>query len=1511
MRPIFSIPLASLLVAVTLSVLVPIDAANEPIEEVVFIETIEAQLEIEFHPNVELVFREGKWTKRVLLDGRAVDHGPEGQGRAFFAKLLKTEGEVIEMDVRFSDPVEVDAEPVPYMVPQVLGSPSEVSSRWSGPVESEPEWELHHLDHMTAGGERYSLKLYPEEYQNGHMVVYTRAEVSYKVTPSPIWSPNVQLSHKPYGPIKYLIITHEDLVESITPYAEWKSNKGLFTYIATTEEINDKYNSTPYIANKIRMFCMEMEAEYDLDYLLIVGDWDMVPSKLTRNAHAYTMLGEPRNYATDHYYGSVDQGTTWNTDGDTHVGEDGELDDPLMDMAVGRIALNNVTVIDQWVNEMLDREKNITYHSDVETAVIMAGDPGWNPGEPVDTCNYFWNTYGSTNFTSRETLYYDGSGTMSFGPEGFKEVLGQQYEAMSYFSHGEATEIPDLADNDDVKASPDNGTDGVFFAMACLTGWFDNPSQGSMGFYGDCFGETMTENPGRGTAGYMGASRLAVGAIDSTYSADAPGLEEDFWRIMNQSKWGDIDPTIGVLWQEAMANFVANFHPFPVDGSGNPGQRTFLEYNLLGDPDQPLVWREPEQLQLQFTVAPDNSSVWAKVTNATGVPVEGATVSICRFMELGRSNVTNASGECEIQIPMSNGGVINITAFRYGDRPDNGTFVLPDELEPFTLYKISPKLPDGNNDVYITLPKLTLYGDEPVDVEYYWDSDTPQMSSGNATTYAPEGVHTVHWRARDMMGFWSDWDQVTVEADLTAPGMSIITDPVVPDGTNGYFVTNPNVTIQFDEPVMNTVYWINGGTHSPYTDPISLAEGVWNVSFETYDIAGNYNTTNMTIVVDLTAPQSGMVLSHQPDGLNGWYKTPPVIRLQCFMGDDFPIYYWFDSEDPLLYDGNFTPPEGESTLYFYCEDQAGNDEQLHNKSFKLDTIAPLASYSVSPDVPDGTNGIYVSNPVVNITTNEGTRYYSLIALPSSGGTINWYEATDDVEVPEGHWELQVKAVDVAGNEMICEARQFKVDLTDPTLAFSVDPAKPDGENGWYVASPTVTASTTSINSTLEWREVGGTWTLFTDDIVVGDGNHTYEFRVTDEAGNTIAGTTDMLKVDLEVPGGIITTPQMGTFGMESILMEWTGFDDVSGVDHFEIKADSIPWTNVGLNTSYTIPPMQNDDQVLALKVYDKAGWSVMVTRTIHVDGIGPFIRGNTPTGTNIPVYASVRMTFSEEMAQQTVTVDLDGTEGNMTWDGVNLAFKPSEQLRYNWTYNVTVTGEDLYGNSMAIATWTFTTQLPPESGTTDGGSSGGSDLGWIAIPIVLGIIVIILLIVVAIVVVFMITRKKKPEEEEAADSIGSNDPSNLSSRNSQGEEEEGEEDDYDDMGIAALKMLKKDKGKDEAEKEEDSPEPDLPDETISEDDLEDLDLDPLESKDSSDLSDGYPQDDEEDVSFDEEEDEVSFDDDVEFDDEDDDLPDDDIDDLLDDDLFEPKGSSDLSARVPQDDDMDDIDLDDL
>ncbi|MBD3192130.1 MAG: hypothetical protein GF308_15905, partial [Candidatus Heimdallarchaeota archaeon] len=82
----------------------------------------------------------------------------------------------------------------------------------------------------------------------------------------------------------------------------------------------------------------------------------------------------------------------------------------------------------------------------------------------------------------------------------------------------------------------------------------------------------------------------------------------------------------------------------------------------------------------------------------------------------------------------------------------------------------------------------------------------------------------------------------------------------------------------------------------------------------------------------------------------------------------------------------------------------------------------------------------------------------------------------------------------------------------------------------------------------------------------------------------------------------ITSPTDGsTVSSTDVTVSWTGSDDQSGIDYYEVRIDSGSWINKGTSTSHTFTGLSETSHTVDVRAWDVAGNSATDTVTFTVD----------------------------------------------------------------------------------------------------------------------------------------------------------------------------------------------------------------------------------------------------------------------------------------------------------------------
>jgi hypothetical protein len=477
-------------------------------------------------------------------------------------------------------------------------------------------------------------------------------------------------------------------------------------------------------------------------------------------------------------------------------------------------------------------------------------------------------------------------------------------------------------------------------------------------------------------------------------------------------------------------------------------------------------------------------------------------------------------------------------------------------MAPTPLYSIEPEEPDGFNDKYVTLPDIRLYSDENGTIEYKIDGGDPIVAPDEVILTGQEGFNNISFRAWDDTNHVSEWLQFNFTVDSTPPSIWTDTDPIVPDGLNGWFITPPTVSLNSSETLSIAYYRINNGIESLYEGPIQNLHGITRISFRGFDLAGNQNTTEVIISVDTILPYSTLNVSHSPDGENGYYVTIPAIVLKSFDTNGANIQYKWDNGSWNDYEVPLYPSKGVHRLEYRAIDNSGNFESTVNfQWFKFDPDPPILNFTIDPPEPDGKNKVYITRPTIELSVDPSEisdhtiRYF--IAEMDQG--FSWNEDSlpyyAPITIPEGKWRLHMMVKDEAGNQYFPMPVELEIDLTRPEIEWNVTPVEPDGDNMWFVNPPVVTIINITDEAMGYFRlDDNMTWMSISDELPLPPGEHTLYIMVEDEAGNTGDGGSFSYKFDDMDPVAVIWTERLTYYLDEKVnISAGSSMDNIGGL----------------------------------------------------------------------------------------------------------------------------------------------------------------------------------------------------------------------------------------------------------------------------------------------------------------------------------------------------------------------------
>ena len=456
---------------------------------------------------------------------------------------------------------------------------------------------------------------------------------------------------------------------------------------------------------------------------------------------------------------------------------------------------------------------------------------------------------------------------------------------------------------------------------------------------------------------------------------------------------------------------------------------------------------------------------------------------------------------------------------------------------------------------------------------------SPFVSCTSPTVYTGlgEGPHTFGVKAIDPAGNQSTTRFYSWIVDLTPPPTPTITamPPSVTASTSATFAfVDGDATATF-------ICQLDGGAFAPCTSPITygeLAEGGHSFAVKAVDPAGNQSAAaSYSWTIDLTPPPPPTITGAPPNVTDSTSATfsfvdgDPTAGFRCRLDDA----EFAPCTSPITYTGL---AEGVHTFTVQAVDPAGNQSDSTSYTWTIDLTNPVVTIDPASEPPDPTNQtsanfVFTSNQAGStFECRLDTDQFSPCSSPQG------YSGLTD-----GRHSFGVRATDPAGNEGLPTIYQWTVDTVPPTTTITDEPPAVSSSDS---ASFRFTSSETP--STFACSLDGSVFSTCTTPQVytgLGDGQHTFEVRATDLAGNTDPTpaayswrVATQLPPDRTPPGTVEGLSRRVGYG--SLRLAWSlptdaDFDHVDVLRSRNAKGAARSVVYHGNGTTYTDKRFQN------------------------------------------------------------------------------------------------------------------------------------------------------------------------------------------------------------------------------------------------------------------------------------------------------------------------------------------------
>lgn len=415
----------------------------------------------------------------------------------------------------------------------------------------------------------------------------------------------------------------------------------------------------------------------------------------------------------------------------------------------------------------------------------------------------------------------------------------------------------------------------------------------------------------------------------------------------------------------------------------------------------------------------------------------------------------------------------------------------------------------GNNGWYNSAVNVVLTANDPGsgvnETMYRVDSSSWVLYDG-AFQVSGNGQHLVEYYSTDLAGNVESVKSTPIRIDNGDPLSSANLAGTL--GSGNWYVTDVQVSITSLDGVsgISTVlYRLDGSGEQSYTSAFVVStEGVHTLSYYAVDVAGNTeNERSVQFKIDTIAPSISWLIEGAV-GNDDWFISSATVTIRgndVSSGIDSITYQLDGGSWSNYYSGVDVSEEGDHEIAFYAVDQAGNQADTVNITFRIDVTIPTAQGMLAG--VEGQNGWYVDMVTVNLTAQDDLSGVATLLYRLDGSDWTEYSTNLSIEA-DGQHTLEFFAIDRAGNNGTIGSVVVMLDSIGPASSCELNGTL--GLMGWYVSSISVNASAQDGNgsgiASIEYRLDGGSWENYSSAILVqSEGVHVMECRAIDIAGS--------------------------------------------------------------------------------------------------------------------------------------------------------------------------------------------------------------------------------------------------------------------------------------------------------------------------------------------------------------------------------------------------------------------------
>ena len=394
-----------------------------------------------------------------------------------------------------------------------------------------------------------------------------------------------------------------------------------------------------------------------------------------------------------------------------------------------------------------------------------------------------------------------------------------------------------------------------------------------------------------------------------------------------------------------------------------------------------------------------------------------------------------------------------------GSSQDRYPLINPlDFIPPFTTCITTGTM--GSNGWYVSNVSIELSATDnasEINFTMYCIDDGEWMEYVEPFNISSDGIHYIKFYSVDIPDNREKTRIKEIKIDKTIPTLSYYLQPDEPDGKDGWYLGNIEVTLYASDEtsgVASILYKVDDNPWNAYTGYFLITtEGSHTFSFSSTDKAGNIVTKNTAIKIDKEPP--AISITSPGTYVKGevqiqWNASDSVddnlnysISLYLLQDNDsIEIASGINNTGTYEWNTALFPDFSSCKIKVVAEDDAGNTGFNTSDSFILDNTPPSVDI-IQPIEGDVLGGNMLSifwNASDNIDTNLDTIWieysddgntWKTIAKNIQNTATGYEYSIQDWE--NGNYMIKVNATDDAGNEGVAFSGNFTIDREAPTV----------------------------------------------------------------------------------------------------------------------------------------------------------------------------------------------------------------------------------------------------------------------------------------------------------------------------------------------------------------------------------------------------------------------------------------------------------------------------------------------